>query len=71
MEHGDTSILGNDLSPGLKMSISEGEDLTNGEISRYSRHLVLSDVGMKGQKSLKNASVLVIGAGEVYMSHIT
>ena len=40
------------------------EDLTNDEISRYSRHLVLSDVGMNGQKALKNASVLVIGAGE-------
>ena len=48
---------------GLKMK--EGEDLTNAEISRYSRHLVLSDVGMKGQRALKNASVLVIGAGKV------
>lgn len=38
-------------------------DLTNDEISRYSRHLVLGDVGMKGQKALKNASVLVVGAG--------
>ena len=38
-------------------------DLTNEEISRYSRHLVLGDVGMNGQKALKNASVLVVGAG--------
>jgi len=37
--------------------------LTNDEIGRYSRHLVLSDVGMAGQKALKNASVLVVGAG--------
>ncbi|KAL3801096.1 hypothetical protein HJC23_002389 [Cyclotella cryptica] len=37
--------------------------LTNAEISRYSRHLVLSDVGVAGQIALKNASVLVIGAG--------
>jgi molybdopterin/thiamine biosynthesis adenylyltransferase len=37
--------------------------LTNEEISRYSRHLVLSDVGMKGQIALKDASVLVVGAG--------
>ncbi len=37
--------------------------LTNDEISRYSRHLVLSDVGMKGQTALKNSSVIVIGAG--------
>ncbi|KAG7354681.1 UBA/THIF-type NAD/FAD binding protein [Nitzschia inconspicua] len=39
--------------------------LSNDEISRYSRHLVLSDVGMKGQVALKNSSVLVIGAGEL------
>ncbi len=38
-------------------------ELNNDEISRYSRHLVLKDVGMAGQKALKNASVLVIGAG--------
>ena len=38
-------------------------ELSNDEISRYSRHLVLSDVGVAGQKKLKDASVLVIGAG--------
>jgi hypothetical protein len=42
---------------------SAEKSLTNEEISRYSRHLVLSDVGMDGQKALKNSSVLVIGAG--------
>jgi len=42
---------------------SSSVDLTNEEISRYSRHLVLNDVGMKGQRLLKNAKVLVIGAG--------
>ena len=39
------------------------EELSNAEISRYSRHLVLGDVGVAGQKALKNSSVLVIGAG--------
>ena len=38
-------------------------DLTNEEISRYSRHLVLSSVGVVGQTMLKNSAVLVIGAG--------
>ena len=37
--------------------------LSNTEISRYSRHLVLGDVGMKGQMAIKDASVLVVGAG--------
>lgn len=38
-------------------------DLTNREIARYSRQIILPGVGVKGQKSLKNASVLVVGAG--------
>ena len=37
--------------------------LTPEEVRRYSRHLIIPDVGMDGQKRLKNARVLVIGAG--------
>ncbi|TDI74716.1 MAG: hypothetical protein E2O84_05480, partial [Bacteroidetes bacterium] len=37
--------------------------LTPQEISRYSRHLLLSEIGVAGQQKLKNASVLVVGAG--------
>lgn len=37
--------------------------LTNDEISRYSRHLVLPEVGVQGQQKLKSARVLCIGAG--------
>lgn len=37
--------------------------LSNDEIRRYSRHLILPDVGMPGQEKLKQARVLVIGAG--------
>ena len=37
--------------------------LSNEEIGRYSRHLVLSNVAMTGQLKLKQAAVLVIGAG--------
>jgi molybdopterin/thiamine biosynthesis adenylyltransferase len=33
------------------------------EVRRYSRHLIIPDVGMIGQKRLKNAKVLVVGAG--------
>ena len=38
-------------------------ELSNEEISRYSRHLILPDVGMAGQKKLKATSVLCIGTG--------
>jgi adenylyltransferase/sulfurtransferase len=37
--------------------------LSNDEILRYSRHLIIPDVGMDGQKRLKAARVLCIGAG--------
>ena len=37
--------------------------LSNDEILRYSRHLIMPEVGMEGQKKLKAASVLLIGAG--------
>jgi adenylyltransferase/sulfurtransferase len=37
--------------------------LSHEEIQRYSRHLIMPEVGMSGQKKLKQASVLLIGAG--------
>ncbi len=38
-------------------------ELNNDEIRRYSRHLILPEVGLAGQKRIKAASVLCIGAG--------
>ena len=38
-------------------------ELSNDEIQRYSRHLILPEVGMEGQLKLKNAKVLLVGAG--------
>ena len=38
-------------------------ELTSDEILRYSRHLILPDVGVEGQRRLKAARVLVVGAG--------
>ena len=43
--------------------VEPAADLTAAEIARYSRHLLLPDFGLDGQKRLKNARVLVIGAG--------
>src|SRR5665213_808873 len=37
--------------------------LTNEEIARYSRHLILPEVGMEGQQKLKAAKVLCVGTG--------
>ena len=38
-------------------------DLTRGELLRYARHLALPKVGLEGQRRLKDARVLCVGAG--------
>src|SRR5882724_8884534 len=38
-------------------------NLTNDQVNRYKRHLILPEVGMEGQKKLLGAKVLCIGAG--------
>ncbi len=43
--------------------VEPAAELTIDEVRRYSRHLIIPDVGMAGQKRLKNARVLCVGAG--------
>lgn len=43
--------------------VEELPKLTNDEIARYSRHLILPEVGMEGQRKLKAAKVLCVGTG--------
>ncbi|MGV9613394.1 adenylyltransferase/sulfurtransferase MoeZ [Nocardia xishanensis] len=43
--------------------VEPAAELSKDEIARYSRHLIIPDVGVDGQQRLKNAKVLVIGAG--------
>jgi sulfur-carrier protein adenylyltransferase/sulfurtransferase len=50
---GSTAVLDNETLPAL----------SNEEIARYSRHLIMPEVGLKGQQRLKAASVLMIGTG--------
>src|ERR1700676_2316771 len=48
----------------IKPDIAKSEAvLSNDEILRYSRHLIMPEVGMEGQQKLKAAKVLCIGAG--------
>ncbi|ASR34342.1 adenylyltransferase/sulfurtransferase MoeZ [Prauserella marina] len=51
------------MSGTLPPLVEPAAELTKEEVARYSRHLIIPDVGMAGQKRLKNAKVLVIGAG--------
>src|SRR5690348_15278949 len=43
--------------------VEPAAELSKDEVARYSRHLIIPDVGMSGQKRLKNARVLCVGAG--------
>ncbi len=43
--------------------VTPADELTVDEVKRYSRHLIIPEVGMIGQKRLKNARVLCVGAG--------
>ncbi|MEU7868059.1 adenylyltransferase/sulfurtransferase MoeZ [Dactylosporangium sp. NPDC049140] len=43
--------------------VEPATDLSVDEVRRYSRHLIIPDVGVAGQKRLKNAKVLCVGAG--------
>src|SRR3954471_4000419 len=42
---------------------AEAVSLSPQEVARYSRHLIMPEVGMAGQKRLKASSVLLVGAG--------
>ena len=51
------------MSTSLPPLVEPAAELTRDEVARYSRHLIIPDLGVDGQKRLKNARVLVIGAG--------
>jgi adenylyltransferase/sulfurtransferase len=51
------------MSAATQIPATSLPELNKDEILRYSRHLILPEVGMEGQRRLKNAKVLMIGAG--------
>lgn len=58
------SILAAPSAPAVLPPLIEPADvLTPAEVERYSRHLIIPEIGAVGQRRLKNAKVLVIGAG--------
>src|SRR6201987_2585522 len=51
------------MTVSLPPLVQPASELSVNEVKRYSRHLIIPDVGMTGQKRLKNAKVLCVGAG--------
>ncbi|MEV0267776.1 adenylyltransferase/sulfurtransferase MoeZ [Hamadaea sp. NPDC050747] len=56
-------MAGRSFTVSLPPLVEPAESLSVDEIRRYSRHLIIPDVGVEGQKRLKNARVLCVGAG--------
>lgn len=46
-----------------KPVVPMGDELPTAQVQRYSRHLLLPEIGVEGQRRLRNARVLVVGAG--------
>jgi adenylyltransferase/sulfurtransferase len=60
---GDTISIIPSVAGGAPTGAVEAAALTNDEVQRYSRHLIMPEVGVEGQLKLKAGSVLCIGAG--------
>lgn len=63
VKDGDTISIVPSIAGGRVEVQAAAADLSHEEIQRYSRHLIMPEVGMEGQKKLKSSSVLCIGAG--------
>jgi adenylyltransferase/sulfurtransferase len=67
VKDGDTILIVPSIAGGSAVMDAPTNDLlpilSNEEVARYSRHLIMPEVGMTGQRKLKAASVLMIGTG--------
>ena len=60
---GDVISIVPSVAGGSELNDQLNGDLTKAEVERYSRHLIMPEVAMQGQKKLKQAKVLLIGMG--------
>ena len=66
VKDGDTLMIVPSIAGGAVVEEEVGNalpELSNEEIMRYSRHLIMPEVGMQGQRKMKASSVLMIGTG--------
>ena len=63
LKSGDTISIVPSVAGGSGAAVRESPELTRDEVQRYSRHLIMPEVGVDGQRKLKAGRVLCIGAG--------
>jgi molybdopterin/thiamine biosynthesis adenylyltransferase/rhodanese-related sulfurtransferase/molybdopterin converting factor small subunit len=64
LQPGDVISIVPSVAGGVQAAETEAlPELTNDEVQRYSRHLIMPEVGVDGQRRLKAARVLCVGAG--------
>jgi molybdopterin/thiamine biosynthesis adenylyltransferase/rhodanese-related sulfurtransferase/molybdopterin converting factor small subunit len=63
LKSGDVISIVPSVAGGAPVSEATAPELTNAEVERYSRHLILPEVGPDGQRRLKAGRVLCVGAG--------
>ncbi len=63
VKNGDTVIIVPSIAGGGYSGEEEGPSFSQEEFRRYGRHLIMPEVGLRGQGKLKQAKVLLVGAG--------
>ena len=63
LKTGDVVSIVPSVAGGAPVATETSPELTNDEVQRYSRHLILPEVGPDGQRKLKGGRVLCVGAG--------
>jgi adenylyltransferase/sulfurtransferase len=63
LKDGDNLMIVPSITGGSADSGKPTVSFSGSELVRYSRHLIMPEVGLEGQRALKNASVLLVGAG--------
>jgi adenylyltransferase/sulfurtransferase len=63
LKDGDRLMIVPSVAGGVAQTRERRFQLSNEEILRYGRHLIMPEVGLEGQIKLKKASVLIVGAG--------
>ena len=63
LKDGDTLMIVPSVAGGSARTDPHDVTFSSDEFARYSRHLIMPEVGLEGQKAIKSSSVLIIGAG--------